>query len=245
MNEIWKPIDGYENYQVSNMGNVMNIITGKVLKTHNNGRGYLHVILYDKNHNGRTIMVHRLVAKAFIPNPENLPQINHIDECKANNCVENLEWITSEDNINHGTHNMRVGLNNPNRRPIYSVSSTGDVVYYDSAREACRYYKKIGVIMTPSGISSALNEEIYTYMGLAWYYQTDKSGITEYYKKFNVEKNSCKKIYCVSDCGDVKHFRSMLSALRFYNLPEHQRVYLRKALNTGIKFNDLMWFYDT
>lgn len=54
MNEIWKPIDGYENYQVSNMGNVMNIITGKVLKTHNNGRGYLHVILYDKNHNGRT-----------------------------------------------------------------------------------------------------------------------------------------------------------------------------------------------
>ena len=244
MEEIWREIDGYESYMVSNMGNVMNITTGKVLKSHNNGRGYLHVMLYDKNHKGRTIMVHRLVAKAFIPNPENLPQINHIDECKTNNCVENLEWITSEDNINHGTHNIRVGMNNPNRKPIYSVNSIGEIIFYDSARDATRYWEEMGIKVFPGGIVKALKCEIFTYKELAWFYQSDKNGITEYYKKFEIENGMCKKIYCVSDCGEVHHFKSMLSALRFFNLPESQRCNLREALNAQTKFNGLMWFYD-
>lgn len=244
MTEIWKTIDGYENYQVSNMGRVMNVITKKILKFGNNGNGYLHVMLYDKNHNGKTIMVHRLVAKAFIPNPDNSPQINHIDECKENNYVENLEWITSEDNINHGTHNERVGMNNPNRKPIYSVNKFGDVLYYDSARAAKKYWNEQGIRVTPSGILKALKCEIYTYKDLAWYYQSDMSGITEYYKKFNAVSAQNKKVYCVSDYGEIKYFKSMLSALRFFNLPEHQRCNLRKALNTQTKFYDLMWFYD-
>lgn len=73
MEEIWKPIEEYENYYVSNMGNVMNINTGKVLKGQNNGKGYFHVCLYNKEHKCKLVMIHRLVAKAFIPNPENLP----------------------------------------------------------------------------------------------------------------------------------------------------------------------------
>lgn len=245
MGEIWKTIDGYENYQVSNMGNVKNIITGKILKGQNNGKGYLHVSLYDNNHKCKIIMIHRLVAKAFIPNPNNLPQVNHIDECKTNNRADNLEWITSEDNINHGTHNTRVGENNPNRKPIYSVDKFGKVVYYDSARAASKYWEELGIKILPGGIVKALKCEIFTYKDLAWFYQTDTSGLIEYYKKFDIEKGSCKKIYCVSDYGDTKYFKSMLSALRFLNLPESQRCNLREALNTQTKFNDLIWFYDT
>ena len=118
MNENWKTINGYENYQISNKGNVKNIITNQILKQCNNGRGYKHVMLYNSDHKGKTLVVHRLVANAFIPNPQNLPEVNHIDENKTNNSVDNLEWITCKDNINHGTHNVRVGINNPNRKPI-------------------------------------------------------------------------------------------------------------------------------
>lgn len=188
-------------------------------------------------------MVHRLVAKAFIPNPENLPQVNHIDERKHNNCADNLEWITSEDNINHGTHNERVGLNNPNRIPIYSVDKNGEVIYYKSARDAVRYYADKGIKMRPSGISHALKGKVFTYKDLAWYPQSDKSGIVEYKNKFD-SNNNYKKIYSVSDNGEIKHFRSILSAVRFYGLSDCDRMSIRSAISNGSKFNNLKWFYE-
>lgn len=243
MEEIWKPIEEYENYYVSNMGNVMNINTGKVLKGQNNGKGYFHVCLYNKEHKCKLVMIHRLVAKAFIPNPENLPQVNHIDECKHNNRADNLEWITSEDNINHGTHNERVGINNPNRIPIYSVNENGEVIYYDSARAAVKYYANNGIRMSPSGISHALKGKVFTYKNLAWYPQYDKTGITEYKKKFD-DNNGYKKIYSVSNDGKINYFRSILEAIHYYNLKDYNRMDLRAALNNGTEFNGLKWFYD-
>lgn len=245
MKEIWKPINGYKNYQVSNMGNVKNIITGRVLKGQNNGKGYLFVTLYDENHKGKQIMIHRLIAQTFIPNPNNLPQVNHIDENKHNNCIENLEWITSEDNINHGTHNIRVGLNNPNRKPIYSVSENGEVIYYESGRDAKRYWMEKGIIVNPTGIVSVLKGKTDTYKNMAWYYQSDTSGITEYHKRFAYDgKRKWKKIYSLSDNNEVEYFDSMQSALKFYGLPKYQSTYLKSALDSGTKFNGLLWFYD-
>lgn len=245
MNEIWRLIDGYDNYQVSNMGNVMNTDTGKILKGQNNGRGYLHVALYDRNHKCKTIMIHRLVANAFIPNPNNLPQVNHIDENKINNCVDNLEWITSEDNINHGTHNERVGLNNPLRKPIYSVTKSGEIAYFESSRAAAKYYVENGIDVRVSGISQALSGKVDTYKNFAWYFQTDKSGIYEYYKKFNDNKKGrWKKIYSVTDDNKIEYFDSMQSALKFYGLPKYQSVYLRVALDNKTKFNNMKWFYN-
>lgn len=244
MNEVWIPIDGYENYQVSNMGNIMNITTNKILKGQNNGKGYLFVTLYNESRKGKQIMIHRLVAKAFIPNPDNLPQINHIDENKHNNCVENLEWITSQDNINHGTHNERVGLNNPNRKPIYSVTKSGKVVYFDSGRAAEKYYAEIGLKVHTTGIAQALVGKIDTYKNLAWYLQSDNSGLTEYYKKFdNKNKRKWKNIYSMSSDGTIEHFNSMQSALKFYNLPKYQSTYLKVALEKGTEFNGMKWFY--
>lgn len=105
----WKKIKGFNNYEVSNEGEVRNIDTGKVLKQEDN-RGYLRVILYvngKKTHK----KIHRLVAEAFIPNPDNKPQVNHIDENKKNNSVGNLEWATAKENSNYGTRTQRI-INN-------------------------------------------------------------------------------------------------------------------------------------
>ena len=121
MVEIWRDVKGYEGlYQVSNLGRVKSldrevdiynknnkkihkrIIKGKALKYGGNTLGYINVALY-KDGVLKRIYVHRLVAEAFISNPNNYPCINHIDENKENNNVDNLEWCTVKYNINYGT----------------------------------------------------------------------------------------------------------------------------------------------
>lgn len=98
--ERWKKIEGYENYSVSSEGRVRNDRTGYILKPMLDTGGYCQVKLYPNN---RRVSLHRLVANAFIPNPNNLPQVNHINEDKTDNRVENLEYCTAQYNINYGT----------------------------------------------------------------------------------------------------------------------------------------------
>ncbi len=106
MVEVWKDIEGYEGrYQISNLGNVKSLMyRGKgcernlTPKVNNCGRLWVELFLNGKK---KQFLIHRLVAKAFIPNPQNLPQINHIDENTKNNCVENLEWCTGAYNIRY------------------------------------------------------------------------------------------------------------------------------------------------
>lgn len=99
--EIWRDIKGYEGlYQVSNEGMVKSLRNNKILSLFANHKGYLQVYL-TKNGEKKGFLVHRLVAKTFIPNPQNLPQVNHKDEDKTNNKVENLEWCTNDYNINY------------------------------------------------------------------------------------------------------------------------------------------------
>ena len=105
--EVWKDIEGYEGlYQVSTLGRVKNSRSGRILKGGKHKAGYHQVILC-KNGKVKYYLVHRLVAQAFIPNPQNKPQVNHIDEDKENNYVENLEWVTIKENLNYGTRNLR------------------------------------------------------------------------------------------------------------------------------------------
>ena len=118
MTEIWKDIVGYEGlYQVSNLGNVKRlkgykgrgkgyIVEEHLIKPSISSNGYQNVVLC-KNGKTKTFTMHRLVAIAFLYNSDNLPQVNHKDENKLNNCVDNLEWCDSKYNNNYGTRNKK------------------------------------------------------------------------------------------------------------------------------------------
>ena len=96
--EEFKKIDDYENYEISNMGNVRNTDTNMILKPcKNRDDGYFRVSL-SKNNIRKTFLIHRLVGFAFIPNPQNLPCIDHINQDKTNNSISNLRWVSKSNN---------------------------------------------------------------------------------------------------------------------------------------------------
>lgn len=98
MKEIWKPIKGYEGlYEVSNFGRIR-----RYLQLNTNNKGYKHITLI-KDNKKTDVSIHRLVAEAFLPNPDNLPCVNHKDENPSNNFVNNLEYCTYKYNSNYGT----------------------------------------------------------------------------------------------------------------------------------------------
>lgn len=138
--DVWKPIVGYEGlYEVSDSGQVRSLskLCGrskrdeKELKTFVNSFGYVKVNLF-RNSCGKQFSVHRLVAEAFIPNPDNLPQVNHKDGNKQNNTVENLEWCSVSENINHA---IQV-LNRKSRNQPVTLVKNGTQIYFDSKKEA-------------------------------------------------------------------------------------------------------------
>lgn len=106
--EIWKDIPNYESvYKINNYGIIKNKKTNRIKKTHINNSGYERVVL-SKNGEDKNYSVHRLVAQAFIPNPNNFSQVNHKDENKANNSVDNLEWCTPSYNCRYGNRIKKI-----------------------------------------------------------------------------------------------------------------------------------------
>lgn len=106
---IWKDIPGYEGlYKVSNTGKIFSVVTNRELSVIQKKDGYTCISLCDKDHNKKQYRVHQLVAKAFIPNPNNLPMINHKNEIKNDNRVENLEWVTAQQNSSYGSRPERI-----------------------------------------------------------------------------------------------------------------------------------------
>lgn len=160
MKELWKDIKGYEGfYQVSNLGQVRSLCRyvncgiknnkkvvrkSKILKGKPNWNNYVQVHL-SKYGKSKMLVVHRLVAQAFIPNPLNLPQVNHIDGNKFNNSVENLEWCTAKENINYS---WKLGLSKTyphtkGKLTEYSKTLCKHVSQYDSKGNFIKEYLSI------------------------------------------------------------------------------------------------------
>ena len=149
MNEIWKPIEGTNGkYEVSNTGKVRSLnymrrgLISEIKPWNNGGYRRVNLVIEGKKTN---FLVHRIVAEAFIPNPENKSEVNHIDGNKNNNCVENLEWSTRNENISHaeitglrdGSIIALLESNKRLRRPIIATNvNTGEKTYYPSIQAA-------------------------------------------------------------------------------------------------------------
>lgn len=140
VDEEWKDVAGYNGkYQVSNWGNVRRKKKdGFYERVHfsHNEKGYLRVMLFNGK-KGKLCIVHRLVAQAFIPNPNNLPQVNHKDEDPTNNHVENLEWCDNWYNTHYGNHYKRISIAKSKAVAQYSLDGKLINTFY-GAREATR-----------------------------------------------------------------------------------------------------------
>lgn len=108
--EEWKKIDNFDGYYISDRGRVYSKKRNIFMKLKIDKNGYKQIRLSNENKK-HYFQLHRLVAEAFIANPENKPQVMHIDEDKTNNMVSNLEWVTAKENANHGSRNSKVSVN--------------------------------------------------------------------------------------------------------------------------------------
>ena len=159
--EIWKDIEGYEGlYQISNYGNLRSlkdkygrkrILMRKFQKTQ---KGYLETRLY-KNHGGKTLKIHILVAKTFIPNPHNYPMVNHKDENKMNNCVWNLEWCDNSYNQLYGTLPKRKRIINTNH-----PSKSKQVAMFDNNWNLLRIFPSCAEAQRQTGIHQTLISKV-------------------------------------------------------------------------------------
>ena len=141
--EVWKNIKGYKHYQISNMGRVWNSKYQRYVIPSKKSNGYEQVNLYANNGKRKKEYVHRLVALEFIENPNNLPQVNHIDRIRNNNCVENLEWVTNKENVDKSGVPQKIKVCDLNGNELYCFASI---------REAS---KALG--LTESNVSSCLS----------------------------------------------------------------------------------------
>ena len=201
MMEEWRAVPGYEGlYEVSNIGNVRNVRRNTLLRLQKTNKGYIRVSLC-KNGIQTGFQVHRLVAQAFIPNPNNLPQVNHRDENPSNNNVDNLEWCTAKYNINYGTARIR-SINTKIKNGYINEENVGlseeewRKKYYEGnrekIREKIREYKKKNrekIRENNKEYREKNREKIREHM--REYYENNKEKYKEYYEN-NKEKNKEK-----------------------------------------------------
>lgn len=163
--ENWKKILK-TTYSVSDKGNVRNDKTGKVLKQQMRN-GYLAVRLY-ANGTNKLYDVHRLVAEAFIPNPDNLPQINHKSEVKTENFVENLEWCNGKYNSNYGSRNKKIS-DKQTKKAVWICTPSGELLFFDGCQSAA-----IWLNTTPKSVSASIRQGTRLHKNIIGYVSDNK-----------------------------------------------------------------------
>ena len=172
MEEIWKEVENYQNYEVSNLGNVRNKKTGRYLKPNITTCGYARARLYNKD-GVKPIMIHRLVASAFLSNPDNKPEVNHMDGNKVNNSVTNLEWCTKSENMRHAVDTglkkgfALKGADNPMSKKVVMMDKSGEIIRMFPCAKSVE--RELGYFV--SNIVNACNGKLKTSHGYRWAYE--------------------------------------------------------------------------
>ena len=183
--EEWRDIKGYEGlYQVSNKGRVKSLeraiaaksgskrtIRERVLKLTTNPKGYLRVQLYNSSGKMKIFSVHRLVCEAFYPNPQNKPQVNHINEVKTDNRACNLEWVTAKENLKHGTRPVKIAKANVKNKSKSVGQYTLDGELIKIWQSTMEVQRQLG--FAPSHISLVARGKRETAYGYVWKYVED------------------------------------------------------------------------
>lgn len=189
--EKWKPVVGYEGYyEVSNTGLVKSVDRivhhsrtferfqrGNLLNIRTNSTGHYSTVYLSKENKKKHAKVHRLVAEAFIPNPNNYPEVNHKDENKNNNDVSNLEWCTKKYNNNYGTKNIRGAAHRnykviaeKNSKKVCQLSLTGEIV--NQWASLSEIHRELGY--SQGNVSMCCNGKFKTMYGYQWKWSNEQ-----------------------------------------------------------------------
>jgi hypothetical protein len=163
--EVWEKVKGY-NYSVSNKGNVRNEATGYVSAGRKTGNGYRKISFYKNNKEIGRAYVHRLVADAFLPKGKADTEVNHIDGNRENNCVTNLEWVTSSGNTEHAVVTGALHPWGKTRKPIIATDiTTGERRYFDSISKAEVFFGTRHISHVLSGKRRQAKGQVFSYAG--------------------------------------------------------------------------------
>jgi hypothetical protein len=229
-NEEWLHVNGYENYEVSNKGNVKNKKTGRKLRPANRG-GYLIVGLC-KNSKVKGFPVHRLVASAFIPNPENKPQVNHKDKNRSNNNLENLEWTTALENNIHRSNGV-IQTTNQNVSIWRIEKDTNEKLQlYSSILEAAQWLVNNNLSPSIHNVRGNISYTIYgrhkTCCGFKWMMKEQFHLENEEWRNVKINDKTYQN-YFVSNLGRFKNSKGII--MENYKPHHSGYIYLRVDKN--------------
>lgn len=185
--EIWKNIEDFENkYMISNYGKVFSKSSNRVIKIYKSKNGYYSVSLSIKKGKQKRFLIHRLVAKHFINNPQNKPQVNHIDGDKSNNHTDNLEWVTAKENVRHayeiGLRDYSIIINNglKKSKKVYqlNIENNKTIKIWESAS---KIKKELGFDV--SAILRCCHLKKDTFKGYRWRFEETLDKKYEYKRK--------------------------------------------------------------